>query len=819
MGDFLQDLRYGLRVLRKTPVFTAVAVLTLAVGIGANSAIFSLAHAILLQPLPFPQSDHLVMVWETDLNRQVTRGIVAPAELLDWSQQAHSFESLGALRTWFYNLSGGSEPEQVWGMSVTPNFFDVLRISPSLGRSFLPSEGTPGHEQVVILGHGLWLRRFGGDTAVLGHTLTIDQKPYTIVGVLPADFSLYGTGRDYDIWMPFAWDRAQLRRDAHSVIVMGRLAPGISILQAQAEMATLLSREQRQYPDEDQGLGIRVVGMHDDFSHRLRPAVLVLMFAVGFVLLISCANVANLLLARAATRHREMAVRAALGASRLRLFRQLLTESMILAILGGILGIAVAGGGLGLLLAVLPRSGGYGEIPHPEWIRINIPVLLFTFGIAVVTGIIFGLAPALQISRADLSESMKEGGRDNTDRRGRAIRSALVISETALALMLLVGAGLLIESFVRLLKQDVGFRTENLLTMQVWMPPARYPSDPQVVSFVEQARDRLAALPGVRSVSAINFLPLTGWADFSDFFIEGRPAPQKGQEFTSQYQVIDPEYFQTMGIPLKAGRNFTVADDPSGGGVAIISESLARQYWLGENPIGKRIRLIPPDAPGPWQADTRTDWLTIAGLAGDVREKDLGEKPMPQIYLPFAQNPSRIMRFALRVDGDPAMLTGAVRHAVASVNADQAVTEVETMDDYVSDALSRPRLNMWLLAALAVLAIILASIGIYGVVMYSVAQRTHEIGIRMALGAQPSAILRLIVGQAMRLALAGIGVGLMASFLLTRLLAGALFGVRSSDPLIYAAVAAMLAAVAIVASYLPARRAVRVDPMIALRYE
>jgi putative ABC transport system permease protein len=819
MGEFLQDVRFGWRVLRKNPGFTAVAVLTLALGIGANSAIFSMVHAILLQPLPFPNSGRLVMVWETDPNREVARGVVAPAELLDWRQQAHSFESLGAWRTWFYNLSGGTEPEQVWGMTITPNFFHVLEVSPSLGRSFLPSEGAPGHEQEVILSHGLWLRRFGGDAGVLGRSLTIDQKPYTIVGVMPAGFSLFGTLRHYDIWMPFAWNPAQLRRDAHSVIVMGRLAPGVSVAQAQAEMSTLLSREQREYSDEDQGLGIRVVGMRGELTAGLRPALLVLMFAVGFVLLIACANVANLLLARAATRQREVAVRAVLGAGRMRLFRQLLTESLMLALLGGLAGIAAAVAGLRVLLTLLPRAGSYGEIPHPEWIRINVPVLLFTLGIAVVTGIIFGLAPALQNSRADFSESMKEGGRGGTVRRGRAVRSALVISETALALVLLVGAGLLIESFVRLLKQDIGFRSENMLTLQVWMPPAKYPSESQVVIFVQQVRDRLAALPGVRSVSAINFLPLTGWGDFSDFSIEGRPAPKKGQEFTSQYRVIDPGYFQTMGMALKAGRNFTAADSAGAPGVAVISESLAREYWPGEYPIGKRFRLDLPDARGPWQPQARTDWLTIVGLAGDVRESGLGEAPTPQIYLPFAQNPSRILRFVLHTDGDPATLAGAVRHAVASVNGDQPVSEVETMGGYVSDALSQRRLNMSLLAAFAVLAIFLAAIGIYGVVAYSVAQRTHEIGIRMALGAQPSEVLRLIVGQAMRLVLAGIGFGLLASLFLMRLLASALFGVRANDPVTFAAVAVMLAVVALVASYLPARKAMRVDPMIALRYE
>ena len=819
MDEFLQELRYGWRVLVRSPGFTAIAVLTLALGIGANTAIFSLVHAILLEPLPFPSSNRLVMLWETDPNRQVTRGIVAPAELLDWQRQARSFESLGALRTWFYNLTGGAEPEQVWGMSVTPNFFDVLKISPSVGRFFVPSEGTPGHEQVVVLSHALWMRRFGGDPSVPGRTLTIDGKPYTIIGVLPAGFSLYGTSRPFDIWMPFAWNPAQLKRGAHSVIVMGRLAPGVTVAQAQAEMSTVLSREQQEYADEDQGLGIRVVGMHRDFSSRLRPAVLVLMFAVGFVLLIACANVANLLLARAATRQREAAVRAVLGATRMRLFRQLLVESVMLALLGGLAGIAAAMGGLRLLLAVLPRAGGYGEVPHPEWIRVNTPVLLFTLIIAVLTGVLFGLAPAFLVSGANLSESMKEGGRGSTVRRGHAVRSTLVVCETALALVLLIGAGLLVESFVRLLGQDVGFNTKNLLTLQVWMPSERFPSNDEVVNFVQQARERLAALPGVQSAAVIDFLPLTKWADFSDFSIEGRPPRKKGEEFTSQYAVIDPGYFHTMEIPLKAGRSFNSGDIAGAPGVAIINQVLARQYWPGENPIGKHIKLSPTDTPSPWQADLRTDWLTIVGLVGDVRESDPAEKPSPQIYLPFAQNPSRIMRFALRVDGDPPALDQAVRRAIASLNSEQPVTELETMDGYLSETLSQRRLNMFLLAAFAVLSILLAATGIYAVVAYSVAQRTHEIGIRMALGAPPSSVLRLIVGDVMKLVLTGIAIGAAASLLLVRLLAGILFGVQPGEPLIFAAIALLLALVAFVASYVPARRAMGVDPMTALRYE
>jgi len=819
MSKFFQDLRYAWRVLGKNPGFAAVAILTLALGIGANSAIFSLVHAILLEPFPFPHADRLIMVWETDPNRQVTRGIIAPAELLDWQEQARSFENLAGWQTWFYNITGGNEPEQVWGTTVTPNFFNVFGVSPALGRAFQLNEGAPGHEQVVVISHALWMRRFGGNAGALGRSMEIDGKPYTIIGVMPPGFSVFGTSRQYDLWIPFAWNRAQLRRDAHSVIVFGRLKPGVTVAQAGAEMRTLLRRQQQEYPDEDQGIGIRVVPMREDVTTGLRPALLVLMCAVGFVLLIACANVANLLLARAATRQREIAVRAVLGAGRMRIFRQLLTESVLLGLLGGVGGVVIALGGLRLLLAILPRSGGYGEIPHPEWIGVNGPVLLFTLGIAVLTGLIFGLAPALQISRINLSESMKEGGRGTTTRRARAIRSGLVVLEVALSLILLVGAGLLMESFVRLLNEDIGFHPENLLTMQVWLPPSRYPSDEQVTAFLRQAVENLSVLPDVRGATAINFLPLTGWGAFSDFSIEGRPAPPKGHEFSAQYRVITPNYFSTMGITLKEGRAFTSSEAPQSAGVVIINQSMARQYWPGEDPIGKRIRLDLPEEHGPWQPHARTDWLTVVGLVGDVREWELGDRTQAQIYLDSSQNPSRIMRLVVRTGKDPAALSEDARHSIMAINSDQSVTELKTMDEYLSEALSQRRLNMSLLAVFAGLAVFLATVGIYGVVAYSVVQRSHEIGIRMALGAQPKSVLRLILGQSMLLALAGIAIGLGASFFLTKLIASMLFGVTARDPFIFAGVSLLLGVVALLASFIPARRAMRVDPLDSLRYE
>jgi predicted permease len=820
MGTMWQDLKYGWRMLRRSPGFAAVAILTLGIGIGANAAIFSVINTLLLRPLPFPDAQRIVFIWETDPNRNITRGIASPAEFLDWTDQNRSFEALSAWRTWFYNLTGSGEPEQVWGVHSSGNFFRMLGVAPALGRDFIPEEERPGHDQVVIISYGLWQRHYGGDLGILGKTIALDEKPYTVIGVLPRDFSLFGTSRQYDVWMPFAFDRAQLHREEHSVMVFGRLRKGTSIPQAQAEMETIFARLKQQYPGVDQQNGVRIVSFREDLTKSLKQGLLILPVAVGLVLLIACANIANLMLARATAREREIALRASLGAGRRRIMRQLLTESVLLALIGGVLGLLIAYGGLRVLRVSLPPGGGYGEMPHVEWLGIDGTVLAFTMGISILTGLIFGLAPAIQISRSELYESLKDGSRGSTGgRRSQLLRSTLVIAEVSFSLLLLVGAGLLIRSFYLLMSEDLGFDPTSVLTAQVWLPESHYPPGPPVMNFYQQVLDRLQALPGVKSASAANFIPLSGWGDFCNFDISGRPVAPADKPDTAQYRTGDWRYIYTMGIALKSGRDFTSADGPDAPGVALVNEALVHRYWQDENPIGKQIRLKFPPTKTVWQPVARDSWLTIVGIVGNVREWEWGDEQVGQIYLPYAQNPSRIMRLVMRTNGDAAALAPAMRQAVESVDPSQPITEVRTMDRYLAQAVSQRRLNMLLLAVFAAIATILAAIGIYGVMAYAVTQRSHEIGIRMALGAEPSDVLKMVVGDGMKLALSGLLIGIVGAALLTRYLESELYGIKTSDPYTFVCVALGLAAVAAAACYFPARRATKVDPLTALRYE
>jgi putative ABC transport system permease protein len=818
MEMLLKDLRYGLRMLAKSPGFAAVAVLTLALGIGANTAIFSVVNAVLLRPLPFPDSNRIVMVWEMDPNRGVDRGIASAAEFLDWRKQNHVFSHIAAWRAWFYNLTGNGEPEQVLGIRASFDFFDVLGVRPAIGRAFLPEEETPGRDQVVIISDGLWVRHFGADPHAIGQSILIDDKPVTIVGVLPRGFSLAGTSRDFGVWMPMAFDTAQLRRGDHTVLVTARLKPGVTITQARAEMAAIMHGLQEQY-HVDEGLGVRLVRMQDDQISKIRPALLVLLGAVALVLLIACVNVANLLLARGAARQRELSIRTALGARRARLIRQLVTESLLLSLLGGTLGLFVAFGGMRLLLVLLSATSTYGELPHHEWIHIDLAALLFTFAISIFTGILFGLAPALQTSGTDISETLKESGRGSAGVRSHRMRSALVVSEVALALVLLVGAGLLIRSFRALLATDMGFNPQNVLTMQVWLPDSHYPESYQVTSFYREALERLRTAPGVTSASAINFLPLTGWGDITDFFIGGRPTPPPGHEYVAQYRVVSSGYFQTMEIPLKQGRDFSETDSDGAPGVAIVNETLAQRYWPGEDPIGKHIKVNMLNSQGPWRPQIKDVWLTIVGIAGDVRDWELGDSKVGQVYISYLQNPSRLMKFAVRTASDPGSLTSGARQAVLDVDKNQPITDVKTMARFLDEAYAQHRTNMLLLGTFSALALVLAAVGIYGVMSYAVVQRVHEIGIRMALGAEPRDVLRLIIGHGLRLTLLGVAIGVAGALATGHWLASMLFGVQATDPFTYVSVAFLLVGVALLACYVPARRAMRVDPMIALRYE
>jgi putative ABC transport system permease protein len=819
METLWSDLRYGWRVMRRSPGFAAVALLTLAIGIGANAAIFSIVNGVLLRPLPFPDSGRIVTIWETDANRNVVRGTASPAEFLDWRDMNHSFAELSGWRSLLFTITGRGEAEQVHGSQVSGNFFRMLGVGPVIGRDFSSEDEKPGSEQVAILTYALWQRRYGGDPSVIGKSILLDEKPYTIIGILPRSFSLFGVAPDLDIWVPFAFNRAQLNRENHELVIFGRLRPSVSLAQAQAEMETILSQLKKQYPGIDQENGVRVAGFHDELTRSLRPSIVILLAAVGFVLLIACANVANLTLARAATREREIAVRATLGAGRRRILRQLLTESALMALIGGALGIAVAYGGIHLLLEGLPRAG-HGQIPHSEWIGIDGTVLAFTLLVSLFTGIVFGLAPAIQISRSELFDSLKEGSRGSTGgRRSHFIQSSLVVSEVALSLMLLVGAGVLIRSFFLIMSDSLGFDPSNVLSMQIFLSAPRYPKAQQVVNFYQRVIEGVGALPGVKSASAANFLPLTGWSGFCDFDIAGRATPPSGEHFTGQYRVADWRYLQTMGIAVKQGRDLVASDGVDTRSVALINEALARRYWPSQDPVGQQIRLIFPDTRQPWDPEPREGWLNIVGIVSDVRESEWGEQKVGQIYLPYTQNASRIMHLVVRSEADPAQLVSGVRSVVNSVDPDQPVTEARSMDEYLAASVSRRRLSMLLLVLFAGVATVLAAVGIYGVMAYSVMQRSHEIGIRMALGAEPTDVLRMVVSGGMKLAGIGLVIGIAASYAAVHYLASQLYGVKTRDPITVICVSVGLALVAISACYFPARRATKVDPLEALRYE
>jgi putative ABC transport system permease protein len=819
--NFWRDVKFGLRALWRNPGFTAVALVTLGLGIGANAAIFSVVNAVLLRPLPFPESDRIVMVRKTDVRRNITRGTASPAEYLDWRERNHSFKELAGWTAGYYNLAGAAEPEQVWGARVTANFFDVFRVTPVVGRAFRPDEEQPGSGQVAILSYRFWQNHFGGSPDVLGRSITVDDKPFSVIGVLPPDFNLWGNaGWEYDLWMPFTFDRGHLDRDQHLLIVFGRMKPGVSAARAEAEMKAIVRQLQQEYPAIDVGSDVRVAAMHAEATRALRPALEMLLAVAGLVLLIACVNIANLLLSRATAREREMAVRASLGAGLGRLLLQLLTESVLLGLSGGAFGLLLAFGGLRLLPLFLPAAGSLYEIPYARTIRIDTDVLVFTLVISIVTGIVFGLAPAFQISQGRLSEALKEGGRSSTGgRRGNRLRSVLVVVEVAVSLLLLVGAGLLARSFLNVLSEKLGYDPRNLLTLQVSLPGYRYKEPAQFVAFFRQLDERVRALPGVESAGMINFLPLTAWTGYINFEVAGSAPRARGEEFSAQYRAVDANYFSTMRIPLLKGRTLAESDTEQGEGVAVVNSTLARRFFQGEDPVGKRFRFL-PEGRNPFSSFLRESWITIVGVVGDTTESDVGEAKAAIIYVPYQQNPSPVMRLVIRTASEPMSLVATVRHEVEAVDKDQPVSEVKAMAEYVEALASRRRLNMALVAFFASLATALSAVGIYGVMSYSVTQQTHDLGIRMALGAQPQDVLGLVVRQGMRLALVGIAAGLAAGiFILRKVLAPMLFGLSSTDPVVLVGTAAFLAAIALVACYIPARRATRVDPLTALRYE
>jgi putative ABC transport system permease protein len=783
------------------------AVITLALGIGANTAIFSVVNTVLLQPLPFKESDRLVIVWEEGTAQGFPRNSVSASNYIDWRDQNQVFEGMSILGRMNFNLTGVGEPERIDGRRVSANLFDLLGVQPRLGRAFLPEEDQPGSNRVVVLSHGLWQRRFGSNANIIGQPLTLNGQSFTVVGVMPPHFQ-FPSPQD-ELWVPIAFTSQEAaNRGNNSYEVIARIKPGVILEQAQAEMNTIAARLKQQYPDVVKSNGSVVIPLREHLVGDIKPALLVLLGAVGFVLLIACANVANLLLARAAVRQKEVAVRIALGASRLRLIRQFLIESVLLAALGGVGGLLLALWGVSLLKAFIPEN-----ISQVQSITVDAKVLVFTLLVSLMTGLIFGLAPAMQSSRVNLNETLKEGGRDSASgSHGNRIRGLLVIAEVAVSLVLLIGAGLLINSFLRLLNVDSGFRADNLLTINVVLPELKYPDQARRTAFYSDLLSRIEALPGVQSAAVTNYIPLTLQGDTFGISIEGRPDPGPAERPDVVTRVISPKYFSTMGIELLQGREFGEEDRADSPRVAVISETMARRLWPGEDPVGKRIKPGPPDSPVPWR--------TIIGVVKDVRQFELNADPKLQMYYCYVQPAFFVPSYlVVKTDVEPVSLAAAVRGAVWEIDKDQPVSNIRTMKEVLSESIARQRFSMLLLGIFAAVALALAAVGIYGVMSYSAAQHTREIGIRMALGAQSRDVLKLAIGQGMKLALAGVAVGLIGAFALTRLIESLLFGVSTTDPATFALVTFLLIAVALSACYIPARRATKVDPMIALRYE
>jgi putative ABC transport system permease protein len=806
MQTLIQDLRYGLRSLAQAPGFTAVAVIALALGIGATTAIFSVVDAILLQPLPYHDPSRLVGVWERNFVRDRARNVVSPGNFLGWRDQQRSFERIAAFVTYRSSLTSHGEPVEVGAQAVTADFFPTLGVAPAVGRVFTPEEDTPGNDDVVVISHRLWESRFGRRADVLGLTIGVSGVPHVVVGVMPASYVFLDERPD--IWLPIAFPpEARIPRGRY-LRVVARLKPGVALEQAQTEMATIGERLRAQFPEFNTGWGVNVVPLLEQQVGDARRALLVLLGAVGFVLLIACANVANLLLARGSGRRRELAVRTALGAGRGRLVRQLLTESVLLSCLGGAGGLALAWLGVELLTSLVTERV---PLPRVDEIGIDATALGFATLLSVATGAIFGVAPAIVGSRLDLNESLRDGGRGaGAGRSGGALRSGLVIVEIALALVLLTGAGLLIRSFIRLQEVNPGFRADGVLTMRVQIPSAKYREPHTRTAFYRRLTERLGTLPGVRAVGSVTWFPFIGLGSATTFRVLDRPAPPIGEEPVTDVRAITGRYFQALGIPVIRGRDFTEREHAEAGRAIIVNDTLARQFWPDGDAIGKRLAIS-------WGDDLEDE---IVGVVGDARYQGMDADVRPMIYWPHARIPTQnSMTFAIRTDGDPLALASSAIAAVHALDPEQPVADVLSVAEVIDQSLSRSRLNTVILGTFAAVALILAAVGIYGVMAYSVTQRTHEFGVRMALGAGRLEVLRMVLRQGLLVACAGVAIGLGVAYFLTRVLTTLLFGVTTTDPATFAGVSIVLVAIALAATYVPARRATRVDPMVALRYE
>jgi len=805
----LHDIRYTLRQLVKSPAFTFVVVLTIALGIGVNTAIFSVVNAVLLRPLPYKDSDQLVTILHDGDHP------VAPANYLDWRGQGHSFEAMGIAEAWTPNLSGTAQSESVAGLRVSTNLFPMLGVQPLLGRFFVPEAEGEGKDHEVILGYRLWQRDFGGNPGIVGTTVNLQGEPYTVVGVMPSSFQFAPFwATKAEVFAPLALGERASSRGGSSLRVFARLKPDVTVDEARSEMTTITRRLEQQFPGTNRNVTVQL--LKEKVVGDVRPAVLVLLAAVSLVLLIACANVAHLMMARGAARQKEIAIRTALGAERWQITRQYLTESLLLALLGGAAGLLLAFWGIRMLVRTLPAS-----IPRADSIGLDWRVLLFTVVLSILTGILFGIAPALQAGDVHLRDTLQETGRGSGEsfRRNR-LRSVLVGSEFALAILLMIGAGLMIRTFSALRAIDPGFQPHHLLSAVVSVAGSEEAKPEKRAAFYQQMLQRVGALPGVESVSAINHVPLAGDTWGFPFEVEGRPLSAPGESPNAVYRATFPGYFRTMEISLLRGRDFANSDNLNSPRVVIVNNRLAQRYWPGEDPIGKRFTLGDPQK--------NPVWLTVVGVAQDSKQDEWTGAPRPEMYLPVLQSrdyllePSghfEYMTLVVRATGDPALLVNDIKRSIGAIDKNVPISEVVTLDQAIDDLTAQPRFELWLLASFATLAVVLAALGIYGVMSYSVSRRTHELGVRMALGADQGSVIRLVVKQAMMLALMGSACGLAAAFVLTRMMSKMLYGVQSTDSLTYIGVAVIVCAVALVASYIPARRATRIDPVTALRCE
>ncbi len=791
----MQDIKYSLKMLVKNPAFTVVAVITLALGIGANSAIFSVVNAVLLRPLPYENSDRLVWAWGKSTSGD--KGAVSPPDYMDYRKQLQSFEQLAAFLPVTHNLNDLDNPERISGAATSANFFDTLGVKPILGRGFAMDEEQAGHDPVTVLSYGLWQRRYGSDASIVGKTIPLDGKPFTVIGVMPKGFEFPEKAEIWEV-APFYVKGMQIRK-AHFLRPIGLLKPNVSLQQAQAEVDVLSGQLAQQYPDTNTGYGMRLVSLTEKVIGNVRSTLFMLLGAVAFVLLLACANVANLLLARAAGRQKEVAIRTALGAKRSRLLRQLLTESVVLSLLGGIVGGLLALVGTRVLLAAAT-----GDVPRLNEVSVDWRVLVFSLAISIITGLVFGLAPALQASKLNLTETLKERGSQKGSYRNY-LSNILVVVQVALALALAIGAGLMLRSFSRLQDVDPGFNTQNLLTMQIELPQAKFPKPQLRANFFKDVLEKIGALPGVAGAATVSELPLSGQLNDTYFHLESGGVDPNQNKFLANYRSVSARYFQTMGIPIKGGRDFTDQEVSEAAHVVVVNEMIANNFFGGQDAIGKRLIV---DLGEPITCE-------IVGVVGNIHHQALDRSVTPEMYLP--QLTSGATNVVVRTSSDPASLLGAVRGAVRSVDKDQPIANMRTMEQLVNASVAQPRFRTLLLGIFAALALVLAAVGIYGLISYSVAQRTHELGLRMALGSQRQGIFKLILTNALRLVLIGVFIGVGVSLFLTRFISTLLFGIGATDVWTFLLVSFFLVGVAVAASLIPAYRATRINPLEALR--